>query len=137
MCVNEHVRLATFFCHRLPICACLFLLQILAILFPGVYILRHVYILHTKCMHIIFGKEYASSAWPAYNFFSMYTSMCISGCVTSDKVCVGTVICSENRKHLVLWKSHTYLQLWFSDLLVINCHKNRNKDRIIISDPIK
>ena len=44
---------------------------------------------------------------------------------------------SENRKHLVLWKSYTYLQLWFSDLLVINCHKNHYKDRIIISDPMK
>ena len=30
---------------------------------------------------------------------------------------------SESRKHLVLWKSYTYLQLWFFDLLLINCHK--------------
>ena len=30
---------------------------------------------------------------------------------------------SENRKHLVLWKSYTYLQLWFFDLWVTNCHK--------------
>ena len=44
---------------------------------------------------------------------------------------------SENRKHLVLWKSYTYLQICFFNLLVINCHKNRDKDQIIISDPIK
>ena len=30
---------------------------------------------------------------------------------------------SENWKHLVLWKSYTYLQLWFFKLLVIDCHK--------------
>ena len=42
---------------------------------------------------------------------------------------------SKNRKHQVLWKSCTYLQLWFFDRLVLNCHKNRDKNRIIISDP--